>query len=425
MKINEVKNDILNESYYWIDHPSGLRIYIYPKKGYSSTYAVFGTKYGSIDNSFKLKGDKQYLQVPEGIAHFLEHKLFENEKEDAFARYAKTGASANAYTSFDRTAYLFSCTENFDESLEILLDFVQSPYFTEQTVKKEQGIIGQEIKMYEDSPEWRVFFNLLCALYKNHPVRIDIAGTVESISKINADILYNCYNTFYNLHNMVLCVAGKVDINEALRIADRLLKKSQPQEIERYFPEEPPEVAKTRTVQKLPVSVPLFQIGIKCDYKKELSALEIASMKALLQALAGESSVLYNDLLDLELINDSFGADFFEGRGFSAIMFSGESKNPDAVMEKIVNAINAFCKNGIDDAGFERAKRCIYGHAVSSVNSVQGIANGLLTSHFSGREFFDKINAAANLTKQDVEKQLSEKMDVNRMAISIIEPINN
>jgi predicted Zn-dependent peptidase len=189
MRTREIKSERTGERYLEIDHPSGLKIVLYPKEGYTSTYAVFGTKYGSIDRSFKKSGDEKIHEVPAGIAHFLEHKLFESEDGDAFEKYAKTGASANAYTSFDATCYLFSCTENLMESLEILMNFVQNPYFTAQTVEKEQGIIGQEIRMYDDDPQWRVMFNLLGALYHNHPVKIDIAGSVESIAEINADLL--------------------------------------------------------------------------------------------------------------------------------------------------------------------------------------------------------------------------------------------
>ena len=191
--IKEIKSDRIGDRYYEVDHPSGLKIFVYPKENNNSTYAVFGTRYGSIDTCFQSTEDREPNKVPAGIAHYLEHKLFESEDGDAFARYAKTGASANAYTSFDKTCYLFSCTENVYESLEILLDFVQSPYFTEQTVKKEQGIIGQEIRMYDDDPQWRVMFNLLRAMYHTHPVKIDIAGTVESIAEITPELLYKSY----------------------------------------------------------------------------------------------------------------------------------------------------------------------------------------------------------------------------------------
>ena len=186
MPFTQIQSKTLQDSYYKLQHKTGLTIYVYPKEGYSSTYAIFGTKYGSVNRIFSVDHQEK-ITVPDGIAHYLEHKLFESEDGDAFSRYAKTGASANAYTSFDKTCYLFSCTQNFEQSLEILLDFVQTPYFTPQTVQKEQGIIGQEIKMYDDSPDWRVMFNLLEAMYHNHPVKIDIAGTVASIANITAD----------------------------------------------------------------------------------------------------------------------------------------------------------------------------------------------------------------------------------------------
>ena len=205
-----IVNERTGEKYYYIKHPTGLSIYVMEMEGYNTAFALFGTKYGSVNTTFKTKNDADFVTVPEGIAHFLEHKLFENEDCDVFELYAKTGASGNAYTSFGRTAYLFSCTENFPESLSILLDFVQKPYFTQATVDKEQGIIAQEIKMGEDNPYVAVFFNLLKAVYHSHPVRIGIAGTVDSIAKINADLLYRCYYTFYNLNNMVLSVAGKL-----------------------------------------------------------------------------------------------------------------------------------------------------------------------------------------------------------------------
>ena len=214
--------------------------------------------------------------MPEGIAHFLEHKLFESEDLDAFARYAKTGASANAYTSFERTCYLFSCAGNFKASLEILLDFVQSPYFTEQTVQKEQGIIGQEIRMYQDEPNWQVMFNCLRALYKVHPVRIDIAGTIDSISHITADLLYRCYRTFYNLHNMALAVAGNVTVNEVLEVADRLLKPADALSIERNFPDEPAKPVQPFIEQTLDVGAPLFMLGFKETYETEIPPRFIA-----------------------------------------------------------------------------------------------------------------------------------------------------
>ncbi|MBR7061003.1 MAG: insulinase family protein, partial [Eubacterium sp.] len=239
MDIKEIKSEILEEKYFEINHPSGLKIFVMPKENYSSAYAVFGTNYGSIDTRFKRSDSEEWTEVPEGIAHFLEHKLFESEELGAFERYAKTGASANAYTSFDKTCYLFQCSDNFKESLEILLDFVQNPYFTAQTVEKEQGIIAQEIRMYLDEPGWMSMFNLLKCFYHKHPVKIDIAGTVDSIAQITDKLLYSCYNTFYNLHNMALAVVGNVDVESVVEVCTKFLKKSENLSIEKSFEDEP------------------------------------------------------------------------------------------------------------------------------------------------------------------------------------------
>ena len=259
--LKQVFESDFGESYVKCEHESGLQIYILEKPLYNSAYALFGTKYGSIDNVFSVNGEQ--TEVPEGIAHFLEHKLFESEDGDAFTRYAETGAYANAFTSFDKTCYLFKCSTRFYDNLEILLDFVQSPYFTAATVQKEQGIIGQEIRMYDDSPGWRVMFNMLLAMYKNHPVRIDIAGTTESIAEITDELLYKCYNTFYNPQNMFLCIAGNVDTDKVLKMVEEQLKPKEKQDLCRIMPEEPDEILKPYVEQALEVVIPLFCFGYK------------------------------------------------------------------------------------------------------------------------------------------------------------------
>ena len=258
-----IKSSRLSEEYLQINHPSGLTMLLYPMEGFSTAFAMFSTKYGSIDTCFKTQKDSDFVTVPAGIAHYLEHKMFESEDGDAFERYAQTGASANAFTSFDKTSYLFACSDRFEESLEILLDSVTHPYFTKETVEKEQGIISQEIKMYEDDPGWRVMFNLLQSMYHNNTVKIDIAGTVESIAQIDAELLYRCYHTFYNLHNMVLTVAGNFDPQQVLKVADRILKPAEPISIEKKTEDEPREVERKRFVQYLPVATPMFYIGFK------------------------------------------------------------------------------------------------------------------------------------------------------------------
>ena len=412
------------DRYYELRHASGLRILLYPKNENNSTYAVFGTRYGSVDTTFRVDGEELF-SVPEGIAHYLEHKLFESEDGDAFSRYAKTGASANAYTSFDSTCYLFSCSDHFEESLEILLDFVQKPYFTEETVKKEQGIIGQEIRMYDDDPQWRVMFNLLGSLYHHHPVRIDIAGTVESIAQITPESLYRCYRTFYNLHNMVLCVAGKMDIDRVLAICDRLLIPSRPQKIERIFEKEPLEVVRPRTEQKLSVAMPMFQLGFKEPAgDARVSDEDSAATDVLLEALASDSSPLFRRLLDAGLISEaSFGYEYFEGTGYASVIFSGDSKDPDRTTEEIKKEIRSIRENGLSDEAFERARKSIYGRSVAALNSVENIANSMAAMAFSGRDLFRYLDCVANLTKEDVLRRLDVQLRPEYSALSIILPL--
>lgn len=415
----------VGDSYYEIDHPTGLKIFVYPKENSNSTYAVFGTKYGSVDTCFKRSDESETCTVPEGIAHFLEHKLFESEDGDAFARYAKTGASANAYTSFDMTCYLFSCTENVYESLEILFDFVQSPYFTEQTVQKEQGIIGQEIRMYDDDPNWRVMFNLLGALYHNHPVRIDIAGTVESIAEITPELLYRCYNTFYNLNNMVMCVAGNVDVDKVCALADKMLKQNEPVTVEKTFQEEPREIVEPLVEQKLSVAVPLFQLGFKEEVTAQRKTTrELVQTEILMEILASESSPLFRRLLDAELINESsFSYEYFEGPGYASVIFAGESHDPKQAASIIKEEIRRLKATGIDEKAFVRAQKAIYGRNVSALNASDNIANSMVSLYFAGRELFSYLDTIAEMTLDEVNACLQSQLDEAYAALSIVNPI--
>lgn len=416
-----IKSDRAGEQYYKISHPSGLDILVWEMDGFSTTEALFGTKYGSINTRFKTNKDADFVDVPEGIAHFLEHKLFENEDCDVFELYAKTGANANAYTSFDKTCYLFSCSDKYKESLEILLSFVQEPYFTEATVQKEQGIIGQEIRMCDDNPNWRVFFNLLRALYKNHPVRIDIAGTVESIAKIDADLLYRCYNTFYNLNNMVLSIAGNVKVDEVLEIADKYLKPCEDIKLETAFPEEPEEINQREVVQKLPVGMPLFNIGFKAKPSsgKELVRNEMLASIAL-SLIAGSTSPLYKEMFDDGLINSSFFSEVFTGDGYFVNILGGESKNPDEVFKKVIAKIERVKVDGLDKERFEIIKKSKYGQIIRSFNNVEACASLMLNSHFIGVDAFETLETLATIKLEDVQNSLSELFDTSKAAISII-----
>ena len=418
MKREFFENEI-GESYVKAELSSGLKIYILEKPQYTSSYAIFGTKYGSIDTCFAVNGEE--TSVPEGIAHFLEHKLFESEDGDAFSKYAKTGAYANAFTSFDRTCYLFSCSDKFYENLDILLSFVQSPYFTEQTVKKEQGIIGQEIRMYDDSPGWRVMFNMLLAMYHNHPVRVDIAGTVEYIAKIDYNLLYKCYNTFYNPSNMFICIAGNVETEKVLKHIEEKILNLEPTHINRIMPEEPKEVVKPFVEQKLAVAQPIFCFGFKGNAEKTLSVKEKICNALLIEIIAGDASPLYKRLVEKELINDEFSSEHFNGFGYSSIIFEGESNNPQMVAEEIKNEVERLKQEGIDKKLFSAVRCGMYGNAIRLFNNVESIAMQLVECAMNDSELFDEIKYLKSVKLEDVTKVLME-LDVNKTVLSVINP---
>lgn len=424
MQRKVIENPLLHEKYVDITHDTGLRILILPKSDYTTSYATFGTRYGSIDTHFKRSDESEWTTVPEGIAHFLEHKLFESEEQDAFTRYAKTGASANAFTSFDKTCYLFSCTDHFMDSLEILLDFVQNPYFTPATVQKEQGIIGQEIRMYDDAAGWRVFFNLLKGLYASHPVRIDIAGTVESIAQIDAPLLYRCYHTFYHLSNMALCIAGNVSEEAILALCDKMLKPAAPLSIERTFPPEPPAPVESYVEQKLAVASSLFALGYKeSSEPSEPTLRDKLESAILLEVLAGEASDLYRTLMDEGLINASFGTEYFYGHGYRCLIFQGESSDPQRVTERIRAEIARLRQGGIAHADFERARKLLYGRSIMTYNDVESIANALITSSFLGYGLFDETTLYAEITHEDIEKRFAGLLYPERSCLSVVKPV--
>lgn len=423
MKVKRITNEKLGETVFCARHESGLEIRVMPKAGYSSAYAVFGVKYGSIDTAVKNENG-EFETIPEGTAHFLEHKLFESEDLNAFERFAKTGASANAYTSFEKTAYLFKGSENISESLEILLDFVQNPYFTQQTVEKEQGIIGQEIRMYQDLPDWQVMFNLLKALYAVHPVRIDIAGTQESIAKIDADLLYRLYKNFYNPANMVLCVVGAIEPDEVFEIVEKCINKTDGKPAERKFEKESAKPVQSYIEEKLSVAQKQFLLGFKEDISEPLLSLEdeIAS-EIVLEALFGKSSPLFKQLLDEGLIDMGFGSEMFNGFGFSCIMVGGTSAEPEKTADLIKAEIKKAQAEGIDPAAFDRAKRKFYGRYVMCYNDIDDTANMLMNLYFNNYEPFAELEVCKNLTIEKAQERLS-MIKEEASALSVISPIS-
>ncbi|MCL2098823.1 MAG: insulinase family protein [Oscillospiraceae bacterium] len=425
-----VENKKIDEKYYYIDHESGLDIYIIPKN-HTSTYALFATKYGSVDNIFKLEGEEEFTHVPEGISHFLEHKMFENEDGvDTFKKYAETGASANAYASFDRTCYLFSVAdngENFDKSLEILLEFVSRPYFTEQTVKKEQGIIAQEIRMYEDEPGWQVYFQMLANMYQKHSIRLDICGTDESIAKITADILYKCYNTFYNLGNMALCISGDVTPEQVKKTADKILKKTAPAPVERYKYDEPEAVLQNYTEKKLKVSRPLFCIGLKDsevglfgrDLLKKSKELGILS-----EMLFSKSSEFFTRMYNAGKIDNSFGVGNVSLPEYGYMVHEGEADNPQEIFDEIMKEYEEKIKNGLSREDFELCKRRFYAWSITTFDSTSSIANAFVSGLFAGCDLLDIPEIVAGITFEDVENRLKKLFKRENFVLSVVNPLD-
>ena len=423
MNFEKIEDKRLNEVLYKGVHKSGLTVYVLPKKEHSKSYAAFATNYGSIDYKFIIPGEKEYTEIPDGVAHFLEHKLFEQpDGSNAFDAYSLTGANANAFTSFNTTVYLYSCTDKYYENLEILLDFVSNPYFTKENVDKEQGIIGQEIRMYDDDPGWRVFFNLLDCLYVNHPVKKDIAGTVESIAEIDKDVLYKCYNTFYNPTNMILFTCGNVDCEEVSKLVDKYVKATPNSEIIRYLPDEPENINKKYIEQRLSISTPLFQIGYKDNdvgyggtklLKKEI----VTSI--LLEILLGEGSDLYNKLYDEGLINDSFGTDYEAEISYAFASISGESNDPDKVLEVICDA---FSKMKFSEEEFERIKKVEIARYLRMWNSVEGVSNTMVSDLLKKINIFEYSDAVGDICLDDIKLRFKELFDEKNCVMSVIKP---
>ena len=408
------------------EHKSGLKAFVIPKKGYSKKYATFATHYGSINNEFIVPGEKEPIRVPDGIAHFLEHKLFEQKDGSVMDKFSALGSNPNAYTGFAQTVYLFSSTDKFDENFQLLLNFVQNPYITEESVEKEKGIIGQEIKMYEDDPGWRVFFNLLKAFYRDNPVKIDIAGTVESISKINRDYLYKCYNTFYHPSNMIILVVGDVEPEVIFNQVEEQIKESAVKsDIKRIFPEEPKGLNQDYVEQKLAVSTPLFQMGFK-DSKLETKGInglirEIA-VKILLEMIMGRSSELYEELYSEGLINNSFDFDYTAEESYAFSMFGGESADPNKVKQKVADKIIALKNNGLDKASYERIKKALNGRFIKQLNSVERISHTFISVYFKEVNMFDYFDVYDKITFEYINEVFKEHFNLDNLALSVIKP---
>lgn len=416
----------LNEHLYSETLPNGLEVRILPKHGFSKTYAVFSTKFGSIDNHFQQEGGPE-VQVPDGIAHFLEHKMFEEPEGDVFTKFAAGGASANAFTSFDRTAYLFSATGNVEQNLETLLDFVQRPYFTDENVEKEKGIIGQEIQMYRDNPDWRVYYGLIEALYAKHPIHIDIAGTIESISRIDKETLYQCYNTFYHPGNMALFIVGGVDPEQTMELvrANQAAKTFEPyREVKRFFPEEPDSVRERERVTELPVSLPKCYFGFKEKADPTLSPAdrmkrELAT-KVMFDLLFSPSSAIYQTLYDENLISDQFGADYQISSQYAFSMAGGDTRDPEQLLNRLKELLAPIQEKGFLEAEFERCRKKRIGQYLRLFNSPEAIANEYTKYRFKQVDFFEFLPVYESLTLEEVNKRFADHIQWEQLAVSIV-----
>ena len=426
MEYKKIYSKDIDETVYAGVHSTGLGVFVIPKKGFSKKYAVIGTKFGSINNTFVPLGEKNALTVPDGVAHFLEHKMFEqSDGTNAFDKFSVYGANANAYTSFTCTCYLFSCTDNFYESFEHLLSYVQDPYFTKENVEKEQGIIAQEIKMYDDEGSWQVSFNLLKALYHNNPVRIDIAGTVDSISKIDKDVLYKCYNTYYNPANMVITVCGDVEPEKVCEYVEKNIDKSRPHgDVVSVYPDEPFGVNQKYIEAESGVAIPLFSVGFKDNYLKtgdELLKREIA-VHLICKLLAGKSSSLYTFMYETGLINDEFGTDIMIEPSFACVSFCGESTNPKEVCKLLMDEIETVRRSGFDENDFSRIKKAYIGSFLRSFNDVEEIASMVERNMLNEVNIFNFASVLETVDMKYITEVFDEVFTEETMAMSVVVP---
>ncbi|SET41521.1 pitrilysin family protein [Paenibacillus sp. NFR01] len=415
----------LQETLYHEVMDNGLQVYVLPKPGFRKTYATFATKYGSVDNHFKVAGGEE-TTVPDGIAHFLEHKMFEEPEGDIFATFAANGASANAFTSFDQTVYLFSATENVETNLSTLVDFVQRPYFTDENVEKEKGIIGQEINMYADNPDWRVYFGLIEAMYAKHPVHIDIAGTVESISTITKETLYTCYNSFYHPSNMLLFIVGGVEpekVFELIRTNQGAKSYGKQGDIERIFEPEPAEVAIKRKESKLAVSMPKCLFGFKektTGLTGEAGVRRDLTTRLMLDLLLGSSTALYQKLYDEELISDSFGSEFNSSPQYAFSAIGGDTKDPDLLLKRVKEEVDLLLASGFAEKDFERARKKKIGGYLRMLNSPESIAHEFTRYQFRGGDLFAVLPLYESITLDEVNVRLRDHVDWEQLAVSVV-----
>lgn len=418
-----IENLKVKEKLYIEKLKNGLTVMIIPKKGIQKKYIIWGTNYGSNDSTFIVPGEENITEVPKGVAHFLEHKMFEQENgKNSLDVLTALGVNANAYTTNNHTAYLYECTDNFYEALDEFMDYVQHPYFTDENVEKEKGIIGQEIMMYDDYPEWKVYLNALECMYYNNPVKLDITGTIDTISKIDKEILYKCYNTFYNPSNMAMVISGDFEPEKLLEeIKNRLVDIKSNGEIKRIYDQETDEIVKQKVEQKMEVSKPLYTIGIKdvpAENKEKVK--KHISIEILLNIIIGASSELYKQLYDMGNSYTTPGIEYEFDKNYAHVLITGQSNNPEQLFEMLKNKIKEFRDKGIDEKDFQRIKKMIYGEYIKEYNDVTDISRMFLSDYFKGINSFEYLEEINTINVEYLNQVLKDVFKDKKMILSVV-----
>ena len=403
--------------------PNGLTVLVVPKPGFTRKIAYFMTNYGSVHTAFTLDG--KHYTTPAGVAHYLEHKMFDLPDRDVTAEFAALGASPNAFTSYGLTAYYFSCTENFTPALRLLLEFVSTPYFTEDSVEKERGIIAQEILMYADSADSVVMEEMNAGLYQHHPIRVPIAGTLESIGEITPQVLYDCHRAFYHPANMILCVVGDVDPEEVTAIAEEILPKERRSvAVPDFGPEEPETAVTALSRREMDVSMTTFQLAFKCPKPptgRDMAHRElVASLAA--EMLFGQGSQLYQWLYEDGLIDSSFGGGEEFTAGTAMLTCGGDSNDPEEVRNCILNEARFLAENGLDQAFFDRLKRGFLGGRFKNLTSFDGTCFRLCAYLMEGYDYFDFPTLFEEVTIEEVRQFIADNVRPEKCSLSIIDP---
>lgn len=412
----------IGETLYTGTLENGLRIVVVPRPGFMKKYAFFAANYGGAVRNFSVDGRR--VETPEGVAHFLEHKMFEDEDGNALQKFARTGASPNAFTSHTMTAYHFSCTDRFEENLKILLKFVFTPYFTDENVEKERGIINQEIRMVEDTPNWEVFVGAYEGLYRNHPVRVSIPGSEESISHITPELLYTCHRAFYSPKNMALVVCGTADFEQVCRMAEEISPKDAPEIGQRHYGERRAEVHQPVVTRKMQVSLPQCMVGFKDE---PVPAGEIRLRRSLIGDLAvrilcGDTSLLYAKLYEKRLLGRDFDVDYSLIPDGACAILGGESRDPAAVREALERETARLAQEGIEPKLFRRMKNALYGMRLRMLDVPDLYARQEIASVFAGEHYLDFAGLFDTIHAEDVQEMFRRWAQPNRSTMSVVEP---